>query len=170
MAKETFEGDIWEPACGDGAMSEVLKTTGCTVISTDLYDRGYGTAGQDFLTANRQVPNIVTNPPYHSAQGFVDAGLRCAERKVALLLRLSFLEGGRRTRTLFLPTPPSRVWVFSERVTFYRKDAERKGSGTTAYAWFVWDKDYDGPTVLEWIEPGHKPTRRRTSRQSSTAS
>src|SRR5271168_1273626 len=39
---ECFFGDIWESACGDGAMSRVLETTGRTVISTDLYNRGYG--------------------------------------------------------------------------------------------------------------------------------
>lgn len=45
---ERFTGDIWEPACGDGAMSEVLARTGNTVISSDLYDRGYGEAVTTF--------------------------------------------------------------------------------------------------------------------------
>jgi hypothetical protein len=36
------------------------------------------------------------------------------------------------------------------------KDAERAGSGTTAYAWFVWDKDTSGPTELRWLKPGYK--------------
>jgi hypothetical protein len=36
--------------------------------------------------------------------------------------------------------PPARVGVFSERITFYPKGIEVKGSGTTVYAWFVWDK------------------------------
>ena len=31
---ERFVGDIWEPACGDGAMSAVLAQTGNTVISS----------------------------------------------------------------------------------------------------------------------------------------
>lgn len=30
------------------------------------------------------------------------------------------------------------------------------GSGTTAYAWFVWDKAYSGPTELRWFKPGYK--------------
>jgi hypothetical protein len=48
--------------------------------------------GIDFLTAKRQAENIVTNPPYNSAEGFVAAGVEKAKRKFALLLRLAFLE------------------------------------------------------------------------------
>lgn len=71
--------------------------------------------------------------------------------------RLAFLEGANRARTIFKITPPSRVWVFSERITFYPSGIEPKGSGTTAYAWYVWDKDATpGLTELKWFEPGYK--------------
>lgn len=153
---EGFEGDIWESACGNGAMSEVLKETGQQVVSTDLYNRGYGEAGVDFLGATRRASNIVTNPPYNAAEGFVRSGLKAADRKVALLLRLAFLEGANRQRTIFTAAPPSRVWVFSERITFYPAGAVRQGSGTTAYAWFVWDKQASGSTELKWLPPGYK--------------
>jgi hypothetical protein len=68
---ERFRGEIWEPACGDGSMARVLEQTGCPVIATDLYDRGYGAAGYDFLRPTRYADNIVTNPPYNSAEGVV---------------------------------------------------------------------------------------------------
>ncbi|GLI97670.1 hypothetical protein [Sphingobium sp. BS19] len=152
---EKFEGEIWEPACGNGAMSEVLAKTGNPVVSTDLYDRGYGEGGIDFLHTNRRSANIVTNPPYNAAEGFVKSGLRAAEQKFALLLRLAFLEGANRQRTIFTDTPPSRIWTFSERITFYPAGAIQKGSGTTAYAWFVWDKETTG-TELKWLKPGYK--------------
>lgn len=153
---EEFVGDIWEPACGDGAMSEVLSHTGNRIISSDLFDRGFGESGVDFLKIDRLVPNIVTNPPYNSAEGFVQSGIRNSTRKFALLLRLAFLEGANRQRSIFSVTPPSRVWVFSERITFYPKGAIKKGSGTTAYAWFVWDKDADSGTQLKWLPLGYK--------------
>ncbi len=153
---EVFEGDIWEPACGDGAMASVLATTGNIVTATDLYDRGYGQAGVDFLTSASTASNIVTNPPYNAAEGFVRSGLKLAHRKFALLLRLAFLEGANRQQTIFSKCPPSRVWVFSERITFYPKGAVQKGSGTTAYAWFVWDKAGNGQTELKWFTPGYK--------------
>jgi hypothetical protein len=153
---ETFDGDIWDPACGDGAMARVLAETGNPIIGTDLYDRGYGEPGHDFLKATRSVANIVTNPPYNCAEGFVAQGLNLATNKFALLLRLAFLEGVNRAETIFTRTPPARVWVFSERITFYMKGAKTAGSGTTAYAWFVWDKHAAGKTQLRWFKPGYK--------------
>jgi hypothetical protein len=106
----------------------------------------------------------VTNPTYNAAEGFVRAGLAQSKRKLALLLRLAFLEGGNRQRTIFAKTPPARVWVFSERITFYPAGAVRQGSGTTAYAWFVWDKQAASKTTeLKWLPLGYK------SRHSSLA-
>lgn len=156
IENEAFKGDIWESACGNGAMSDVLEQTGRTVISSDLYDRGYGEGQHDFLDSRRRAPNIVTNPPYNAAEGFVRAGLNKSKQKFALLLRLAFLEGANRQRTIFTDAPPARVWVFSERITFYPAGAVQKGSGTTAYAWFVWDKDASNGTELRWFEPGYK--------------
>jgi hypothetical protein len=156
MDNEVFEGVIWEPACGDGTMARVLASKGNEVIATDLYDRGFGQAGIDFLQADRQVDNIVTNPPYNAAEGFVKAGLLNTKRKFALLLRLAFLEGANRYRTIFSVTPPARIWVFSERITFYPAGAVKKGTGTTAYAWFVWEKSSPGQTELKWFKPGYK--------------
>ena len=153
---EQFEGDIWESACGNGAMSKVLEQCGNRVFSSDLFDRGFGEAGIDFLNSEKRAANIVTNPPYNCAEGFVHAGLEKADRKFALLLRLAFLEGANRQRTIFSKCPPARVWIFSERITFYPAEAIQKGSGTTAYAWFVWDKSAAGRTEMKWFEPGYK--------------
>lgn len=153
---ESFRGDIWECACGDGAMSRVLETAGNKVLSSDLIDRGYGEGNHDFLESWRKASNIVTNPPYNAAEGFVRAALERSENKFALLLRLAFLEGANRQRTIFTDAPPSRVWVFSERITFYPAGAVQKGTGTTAYAWFVWDKEASNNTELKWLKPGYK--------------
>ena len=38
---EEFDPYVWEPACGKGHLSEVLKKRGYIVRSTDLIDRGY---------------------------------------------------------------------------------------------------------------------------------
>ncbi len=156
VENERFEGTIWECACGDGAMARVLEEAGYKVRATDLYGRGHGETGVDFLKSTRKVDNIVTNPPYNVAEAFVAQGLKLARNKFALLLRLAFLEGANRANTIFLKHPPARVWIFSERITFYMKGAERAGSGTTAYAWFVWDKHAKGPTELKWFKPGTK--------------
>ena len=168
---ERFQGRIWEPACGDGTMARVLNDTGQPVEASDLYDRGYGEIGVDFLKGCRTVENIITNPPYNSAEGFVEAGLRQMTHKLCLLLRLAFLEGANRQRTIFSKTPPARVWVFSERITFYPAGAEVKGSGTTAYAWFVWDKlSGSRETELRWLPLGYKGRYSTSSKSESDMS
>jgi hypothetical protein len=49
------------------------------------------------------------------------------------------------------------VHVFSQRLTIWRGDyvdsnTPVSSSGTTAYAWFVWDNDLDtGTTQVLWI-------------------
>lgn len=150
---ERFYGHIWEPACGDGAMSEVLKTTGLAVISTDIVDRGYGTAPVDFLAfTESKAPNIVTNPPYKLATEFAWRAVELAKLKVALLVRLQFLESQER-RKLFEYYPPARVWVFSKRLTMWRRGiATSKSGGTNAFCWVVWDSNARGkPTQLGWV-------------------
>jgi hypothetical protein len=39
------------------------------IESSDLYQRGFGEPGVDFLDTERRASNIVTNPPYNSAEG-----------------------------------------------------------------------------------------------------
>src|SRR5919206_2119333 len=78
---ERFSGEIWECACGDGAMSRVLENATRGVVSSDLYDRGYGESGHHFLKPRRTADNIVTNPPYNAAEGFVRSGARHSHRK-----------------------------------------------------------------------------------------
>ena len=112
---ERFEGRILEPSCGEGHMSEVLKKAGYDVVSRDLVDRGYGEVA-DFLDIDNLEwdGNIVTNPPYKYAQEFVEKALSIIpkRKKVAMFLKLTFLEGKAR-RALFRSTPPhSRLGEF----------------------------------------------------------
>ncbi len=134
-------------------MSLVLEETSCAVPSSDLYQRSYGEPVHYFLAPQRSADNIVTNPPYNCAEGFVASGVKQAHRKFALLLRLAFLEGANLANTIFARIPPARVWVFSESITFYPKGAVVKGTVTTAYACFVSDKDAPGNTELKWFKP-----------------
>lgn len=147
LQRERFYGVIWEPACGDGAIARLLPGT---VVSTDLYDRGYGKGGVDFLQEIRDVNHIVTNPPYKLAQEFVEHSLECATGKVVMLLKLAFLEGQKR-KPFFEKSPLRTVYVFSKRVDFGRGDEPGKGAGLLAYAWFVWEQRYTGKPMIEWI-------------------
>lgn len=153
---ERFDGPIWEPACGDGAISKVLQERGHSVVSTDLVDRGFGLGGVDFtLEQSALAPNVVTNPPFKLATMFARKALELSPKKVALLLKIGFLEGPTRS-DLFDAAPLARIWVIRRRVSFLRGGTEAvsmngKG-GMVAYAWFVWDKDHSGPPTIGWLE------------------
>lgn len=62
--KDILHNNIWECACGQGHLSEVLKDNGYNVKSTDLIDRGYGGV-KNFLECDDIFEgDILTNPPY----------------------------------------------------------------------------------------------------------
>lgn len=151
-----FNGTIFEPCCGDGAMARILKAAHYKVVASDIKRRGYGRQ-KDFLTVTNRFDNIVTNPPFNIAEPLLLHALKIARRKVAFLLRVAFLESIRRFENIFSVNPPSQVLVFSERLSLYPKGRAVKGSGTTSYAWFIWNKrDRTGETKVRWIAPGAK--------------
>lgn len=158
LAREKFEGPIWEPACGRGDMSRVLQAAGYEVISTDLVDRGYGEPRHDFLMEwQARAPNIVTNPPFKLCEEFVRHALELTTGKVAMLARLAWLEGKAR-RELFETTPLARVWIFAGRLNMSRGElpadnAPTGAGGMLAFAWFVWDHAHKGPPTLGWVSP-----------------
>jgi hypothetical protein len=150
LAVEQFYGSVYEPCCGQGHISNVLLNAGYQVESTDLVDRGFGTPRVDFLMETAMRDNIVTNPPYGKlALQFAAHANALARHKVAMLLKLQFLEGVER-RAFFAHTPPATVYVFSNRQSLM-KNGESFAGGMMALAWFVWDKAYTGPTVVRWL-------------------
>lgn len=156
LEKEIFTGSIYEPACGDGAISKILKENypEQKVLSTDLFDRGYGEKTDiDFLTYDYgefHPNNIITNPPYKFAQEFVQRSLEVANSKVAMLLKLNFLEGQKRYE-LFKSTPLKKVYIFSKRLSFDKGDEKGKGNGVLAYAWYVWEHGYNDAPTIDWL-------------------
>lgn len=154
LSVETFDSPIWEPACGDGAISSVLEAAGHTVVSTDLVDRGYGAPRRDFLMElTLMAPTVITNPPFKLADEFVLHAMHLGARKVAIFQRTAWLEGTKRHGHLWSKFPPARVWVFSSRVTLWRGDdvnAKDKG-GVMSLAWFVFDRGHIGSPALGWL-------------------
>jgi hypothetical protein len=155
LSVEKFDGSILEPACGDGSMSRVLEAAGYDVSSQDLIDRGYGEGGRDFLLEQWSADNVVTNPPFTLVEPFIRQALQTSKRKVAILGRLGLLEGQAR-RKLWVAHPMARVWVFSRRVACIKPGDAKYGAkggkgGMIAYAWYVWDRGYNGKTELGWL-------------------
>lgn len=148
---EKFENPVWECACGDGAISKILEKHGYTVISTDLRidNKIYGEKGIDFLTTKKEVKTIMTNPPFKLFNEFILHSLPQAN-KVVMFGRIQALEGMERYKTIYSKNPPSRIYVFSKRVST-TKEGQGKANGTVCFAWFVWEKGFLGKTIVEWI-------------------
>jgi hypothetical protein len=163
LEKEGFSPYVWECACGEGHLSEVLKSHGYIVKSSDLIDRGYyGTEVIDFLKISKQdVKNdisrdIITNPPYKYAKEFVEHALEVSMdgTKIAMFLKVQFLEGKAR-RKLFDKHPPKTIYVASSRLLCAKNgefEKMRQGGGSAvAYAWFIWEKGFSGEPVVRWF-------------------
>lgn len=147
--------EIWECACGEGHLSKRLKELGYDVLSSDLIDRGYGTK-VDFLNATimTQIPCILTNPPYKYATEFVLKALEILPEDgvFAMFLKTTFLEGKERYEKIFKKYPPRYVFQFISRV-LCAKNGDFSGTDGSAvsYAWFIWEKNFVGDTIIRWI-------------------
>lgn len=155
LALETFAPVIWEPACGEGHISNVLAAHGYEVISTDLIYRGFGEPEpMDFLTETfpEFEGDIITNPPYSAGLEFVERALETVRPggKVAMFLKVQFLEGKRREE-LFSKTPPRTVYISRSRLACAKNGDFSHTESAIAYAWYVWEKGFIGDPVIKWF-------------------
>jgi hypothetical protein len=129
---------VWECACGDGSMSEVLKKYFKNVVSTDLRHTGYGIGGIDFLKRTMTVgaQAIITNPPFNVSEQFILKALNEAPI-VAMLLKSQYWHAAKRTK-LFEDNPPAYILALTWRPDFM--GGERGGAPTMECLWTVWIK------------------------------
>lgn len=159
VKKITLPMQIFEPACGAGHLSVRLEELGHEVKSCDIVDRGFGEV-KDFFSVN-EPPfvgdfAVVTNPPYKFAKEFVLHALELVPvgGLVCMFLKTTFAEGKGRFNSLFSIYPPLVVLQCVERILCAKngdfKTRKKEGSAV-AYAWWVWQKGYTGPTTLDWV-------------------
>jgi hypothetical protein len=159
LGAEPFNGGIWEPACGQGHIAEVLREHGHHVIATDLAPCwGYGETGRDFLAEDRALAlNIITNPPYGA--GLADKFCRHAieltrimRGKVAMLLPVNSLCHPIRHDS-FVKAPPSVIYALDECHCWPEGDASRATATLKQqrYCWIVWDHAHHGETRFHWL-------------------
>lgn len=149
---------VIEPACGDGAILEVLAREGVQQLLAFELDATRAAAAAAFagrvpsplsmvfcadaLTESwrrwnvdpTQAAFVIGNPPYSHALAFVQKAMAEVGPNVpiAMLLRLGFLESDE--RQAFHEQHPCDLYVLPNRPSF-------SGNGKTdgcAYAWFVW--------------------------------
>lgn len=169
LSVETFDGTIHEPACGQGHIARELSAAGHTVVATDLNDRGFGSAGLDFL--GQHIPlakHIVTNPPY--GHGLADAFLRKAllltrqtGGKVVMLLNLSSLADPRRT-PFWRTAPPARLYAIDNVICWPELHRAPPVHFTRQrYCWAVWTPNHQGPSAFWWLSSADFRTRQSHS-------
>jgi hypothetical protein len=161
LAVEAVPHVIWEPACGDGAIVRVLRDRGHIVHATDLVDYGLENSESrvDFLMELRAPAGtqaILTNPPNKLASEFAAHALQLCPR-VMLLQPITFLGSAKRAH-LFDGGALARVHVIARRLPMMHRHGWEgpKASSQVVYAWFVWDRDHHGATILgrvDWRSP-----------------
>jgi hypothetical protein len=147
---------LWEPCAGRGAIAKMLRDRGHAVVCSDLiqYDDFPLHFVGDFMLQTKTPAScdaILTNPPYQIATEFTRHALDLAP-KVYLLLRLAFLESQRRI-DLIERSGLARVHVFRKRLPMMHRHgwSGPRASSAIPFAWFVWDRDHHGATVIDRI-------------------
>lgn len=145
---------IWEPAAGDGAMVREMESLGLTVRASDMVDRGCDAdirSFYDFPVAPS--PAIVTNPPF-SECGWGNGKARWLYHALetldvdymALLLNWSW-PGAGGLGPFWSRFPCARVYLMRWKIDF-----TGQGAPPMLNAWFVWDKQHRGETVLRMLD------------------
>lgn len=147
----------FEPCNGIGAISSYFKEKlGIDMITNELNDYAEADYKEDFLNPCNLAKEcwdfdcIVSNPPYKKAKEFVIEGFKYATRQYQLL-RINFLEGQVRKKELFDLKQLRRVFIFSYRISCSKGTTEEKQPNAVAYAWFEFDRDYEGNPEIEWL-------------------
>jgi len=144
LSLETFKGDILEPCCGKGAISEVLKSKGYNVISSDVKDYGYGKI-EDLFNIDEEYDNIITNPPFSGklANPIQRKLMSITKDKLVLIYYVknigAILEG---KASKYLKT----IYILNKRIDW----VETKLGWL--FAWYVWEKGYEGDITIKRID------------------
>jgi hypothetical protein len=143
------DGAIIEPCCGDRAISKQLETKfgKNRLIETDIdparnprngvFDATNPATYLQKSASGETIRSVITNPPFNCAMNILKTAYESPDVEViALLLRLSFLEGTFE-RGPFLNQHPPKKLIILPRISF-------TGDGNTdsvTCAWMIWCKN-----------------------------
>lgn len=162
--------NVWEPACGDGALVREIRGAGLKCCASDLIDRGYPDSWQvDYFTCHRSRGEaIITNPPYNLINARDGHG-RWLKHTLAmdgwtyLALLLSWDWPAARANGLgeiLDASPFSYAYLMR-----WKLDFTGEGSPPQRNAWFVWDREDPRKNDGSYPEPGFRWMDRTDFRQ-----
>lgn len=145
---------IWGPACGTGVIGTELRAVGLSTFDSDLIDRGCCAEIKDFYEY-REAPAraIVENPPFDEC-GWGNGKARWLKHALevlgveymALLLNWTW-PGAGGLGPFWAQHPASRAYLMRWKIDF-----TGQGAPPMLNAWFVWDKEHSGETVLRMLD------------------
>ncbi|WPZ30736.1 hypothetical protein T8A63_07170 [Sulfitobacter sp. OXR-159] len=166
-------GPIWENAVGGGHMAREIAAHGFDVVGSDIVDRGHpGTIIRPFYSWDGTYENmgrppadiIITNPPYNEVSARDGHGRwlehieKLGVRYAAMLLNWDWIAARiNGMDELHARFPVSRAYVCCWKIDF-----RGGGSPPQRNGWLVWDRDWQGETVLRRLfREGGEPTQER---------
>ena len=168
------DGAILEPCCGDRAISKQLESQfgKDRLIETDIdaarspkngvYDAQLSTPYLLKTDAGLPIKNVVTNPPFNCAINILKAAYESPDVEfVAMLLRLSFLEGTFERGPFLNKYPPKKLMILP-RISF-------TGDGNTdsvTCAWMIWCKNINFSSDIYVCD---KPFPKKVSKKKKEA-
>ena len=148
LTRERFGKSVLEPACGNGAIVNVLAKNGYEVVA---YDKE-----TNFLKDKNAYTAMITNPPYSLSSQFILHAKNIVKHKFALLLPLSYLHGKKRFDTIWCDSifPLKCIYVFTRYPMLgdALRDDGKYRTGMMVYAWFIWDKYHNAEPTIQWID------------------
>lgn len=145
---------VWDASAGDGALVREMEAMGLTVHASDLIDRGMGAQIRDFydFTAPLSLASV-QNPPFQEcgwgngkARWLTHALDTLGLEYMALLLNWSF-PGAGGLAPFWAKNPPARVYLMRWKIDF-----TGQGAPPMLNAWFVWDRQHQGETILRMLD------------------
>ena len=116
-----------EPCKGDGRLVTFLEEKGVPCEWAEL------SLGIDYFAKDYKVDLILTNPPFSKALQFFNKAIKEANT-VIMLQRLNYL-GSQKRKDWWQTNEPTSLFILSNRPSF-----TGKGTDSTEYCWYVWDK------------------------------
>lgn len=147
---------IWEPAAGEGHMVRVFEKFGYRVFASDIVDRGCGAEIKSFFDYQRPPKArvaLVTNPPFSECNARDGKGrwiwhaLDTLDLEYMALLLPWPWPGAAGHAKLWQTHPPARVYLMR-----WKLDFTGEGAPPMLTGWFVWDRTWQGETVLRMMD------------------
>lgn len=145
---------VWDASAGDGALVREMEAVGLNVIASDLVDRGAGFEIKNFYDF-KSAPSkcSVQNPPFAEC-GWGNGRARWLKHALdtldidylALLMNWGW-PGAGGLGPFWAAHPPARVYLMRWKIDF-----TGQGAPPMLNAWFVWDKQHQGETILRMLD------------------